>query len=231
MRLRERLARAYFDAVYNPLYDSTTARLTRYSEALAKLSHRLRLEPGQRILCVGLGTGNELLALRAREARIGLVGIDVSLSALRRARQKARGHSAGAALARMDGELLGFRDDAFDRVLCYHVLDFVSAPGRMAAELLRVLKPGGRFVISLPAGGEGVGLGAALMRHNLARGVMAGLIYLPLTLRRKPIVFTQEDATALLGSLGAADLVIEADQVYRDHLACGVKKKGGRDET
>jgi len=221
------MARAYFDSVYSPLYDSTTARLARYAEAHVRLARYLRLAPGQRILCAGLGTGNELLSLRAQEARLGLVGIDVSLTALRRARRKAGSHPAGAALARMDGELLGFRDEAFDRVLCYHVLDFVAAPERMAGELLRVLKPGGRFVISLPAGGEGAGLGAGLMRHNLARGVMAGLVYLPLMLRRKPVVFSQQDATALLGSLGAVDLTIESDPVYRDHLACGAKKKGG----
>jgi SAM-dependent methyltransferase len=196
MRLRERLARTYFEAVYSPLYDSTTARLSRYVEAHARLAHLLRLEPGQRILCAGLGTGNEMLALREREVLSDLVGIDVSLAALRRARQKTEKSPRGAALARMDGELL------------------------------RVLKPGGRFVISLPSAEEGAGLGAALIRHNLTRGVMAGIIYLPLMLRRKPVVFTQEDATALLGSLGAGDLVIEGDPVYRDHLACGVKKGG-----
>jgi SAM-dependent methyltransferase len=41
------------------------------------------------------------------------------------------------------GEQLPFRDQSFDIVLCDNVVDHAESPQRIAAELVRVLKPGG----------------------------------------------------------------------------------------
>jgi len=241
MQLRERLARSYFNAVYNPLYDATTARLSRYAEAQETLVQTLDITPGLRILCAGLGTGNELTCLRSREPALELVGIDLSLTALESAGRKAAEHMRTTALLRMDAESLAFDAEMFDRVLCYHVLDFVGTPERVVAELLRVLKPGGRFVISFPAGAEGAGLGVSLLSNSLhssgprrsgragrfVRTILTGLVYLPLTLRRRPTTFTPDDVDTLLRSHGAVDVTIASDPVYRDHIASGVRMKGG----
>jgi ubiquinone/menaquinone biosynthesis C-methylase UbiE len=243
MPLRERLIRAYFNSVYNPLYDESTAHVSRYAEAQEKRADSLHVEPGLRILCAGLGTGNELTVLRALGAPVNIVGIDLSRSALERAQSKPAGRAAGTALLLMDAQRTAFCDGAFDRVLCYHVLDFVGDAIQTVEELLRILKPGGRFVISFPAGSEGPGLGSALLSHSLkpcarwpgsrigrvARAMLAGCIYLPLTLRRGPRVFTQEDVQAVLCSRGAVETVTETDLIYRDHIASGIKeKKGGQ---
>jgi ubiquinone/menaquinone biosynthesis C-methylase UbiE len=241
MSLRERLTRKYFDAVYNPLYDASTARLSRYIEAQDVLVRSLQVEAGQRILCAGLGTGNELTSLRAHEPWLNLVGIDLSRAALARARCKPAGSDCGTALMLMDAQRLGFSNESFDRLLCYHVLDFTGEAGPAVGEFLRVLKPGGRFVISFPSESEGPGLGAALLGNSIksstaqtgcrigrvARTLLAGFIYLPLTLRRHPTTYTPDEIEALLRSRGAADVVIESDPVYRDHIARGEKKKGG----
>ncbi len=48
------------------------------------------------------------------------------------------------------GEHLPFRDGAFDAVLSLHVLEHVRNPFVCAAELMRVLKPGGRFLAVIP---------------------------------------------------------------------------------
>lgn len=245
MPLRDRLTRAYFDRVYNPLYDRSTATLSRYVETQQKLVRLLAPEPGLRVLCAGLGTGNELSSLRAVEPRLDVVGIDLSRPALERARRKPAGGAAGTALALMDAGVLGFADGAFDRLLCYHVLDFTAEAQPVIGEFLRVLKPGGRFVISFPSGAEGPGLGASLLRDSLnpaaarpgwragrlARALLAGLIYLPLTLRRRPATYTPARVDALLRSRGAAEVEIESDPVYRDHIASGAKEKRGFDAT
>ncbi len=240
MSLRERLMRGYFDAVYSRLYDRSTARLSRYLQAQETLVRHLRVQAGQRVLCAGLGTGNELTSLRAVEHALNIVGIDLSRTALTRARRKPSGGPAGTALALMDARLLGFKDATFDRLLCYHVLDFTREPEVMAQEFLRVLRPGGRFVISFPSGAEGPGLGASLLsdglsgpgRHDgrrtehVSRTLLAGFIYLPLMLRHRPRTFTSDGVDALLRSLGAADVAICTDPVYRDHIAGGAKKGG-----
>ncbi len=240
MLLRERLTRAYFNAVYNPLYDSTTARLSKYAEAQETLVQNLRIDAGQRILCAGLGTGNEMTRLRAHQPVLDLVGVDLSPTALVSAGRKSSGYAGTTSLARMDVERLAFDARTFDRVLCYHVLDFVATPELVVSELMRVLKPGGRFVISFPAGAEGAGLGASLLSHNLqgsaaqscnraarfARTMLTGLVYLPLTLRRRPTTYTSSDLETLLRSHGAVDLTIASDPVYRDHIASGLKEKG-----
>ncbi len=240
MSLRRRLARAYFDAVYNPLYDASTARLTRYRETQERLVRLLEPVPGQRVLCAGLGTGNELTRLRALEPSLRLAGIDLSKAALTRARRKPRGDASPASLALMDVQSLAFRDGCFERVLCYHVLDFVDDPSRTVRELLRVLAPGGRFVISFPSGSEDASFGAGLLSHGIRapgqplrtrisrtlRAVLAGFVYLPLTLRRRPAAYSREAVSSRLSSLGADEVAIETDAVYRDHIASG-RKKGG----
>lgn len=43
-----------------------------------------------------------------------------------------------------DGENLSFLDNHFDWILCNNVIDHTPDPGKMAAEMLRVLKPGGK---------------------------------------------------------------------------------------
>ncbi len=205
------------------------------------LVRSLRVAPGLRILCVGLGTGNELTRLRAEEPELELVGIDLSLAALRSAGRKSAEHVRTTSLARMDAECLAFDAEEFDRVLCYHVLDFVSKPELVVVELLRVLKPGGRFVVSFPAGAEGAGLGASLLKNSLQapgprighragrflRTMLTGLVYLPLTLRRRPTTYVANELETLLRSHGAADMTIVSDPVYRDHIASGVKKEKG----
>lgn len=43
-----------------------------------------------------------------------------------------------------------FPDASFDTVLCTEVLEHVSEPQRVAAEIMRVLKPGGSLVLTVP---------------------------------------------------------------------------------
>lgn len=46
---------------------------------------------------------------------------------------------------RTETELLPFKDDSFDWVFCYNVIDHTPDPKLMASEAYRVLKPGGRL--------------------------------------------------------------------------------------
>jgi len=50
----------------------------------------------------------------------------------------------------MDITRLGFTDNAFDTIICSHVLEHVPKDVAAARELLRVLKPGGTCIIQVP---------------------------------------------------------------------------------
>ena len=238
----QHLTRTYFNTVYNPLYDLTTARLSRYVAAQKGLAESLSVEGRQRVLCVGLGTGNELTTLRERAPDLDIVGVDVSPAALTRARSKPAGDGQGTAFALMDAQQLAFRGASFDRLLCYHVTDFIPDPATATAEMLRVLRPGGRFVISFPSGEEGFGLGVGLARQGLTGGaetkrgarvrragafILAALVYTPLLLRPRPRAYSPGELDELLLPLGARKCRVENDPVYRDHVVSGIKTQGG----
>ncbi|HXU77073.1 MAG TPA: class I SAM-dependent methyltransferase, partial [Methylomirabilota bacterium] len=48
-------------------------------------------------------------------------------------------------------EQIPFGDQRFDLVLCTQMLEYVPDPGRVLSEIHRVLKPGGRLLLSVPA--------------------------------------------------------------------------------
>ncbi len=115
---------------------------------------KLGLKPGERILDVGCGTGRHLLELSAFP--VNLVGLDMSREDLRKTwymflltGQEQPVH-ARLELIVGGGEGLPFPDDAFDHVLCTETLEHVPDDAAVLRELLRVLKPDGTLVISVP---------------------------------------------------------------------------------
>jgi len=101
---------------------------------------------GQRVLDAGCGSGPVAAALRDRGAIV--TGFDPSAAMIDLARQRL-GSDADLHVADL-GEPLPFDDDAFDSVvasLCLHYLEDWAAP---LTELGRVLRPGGRLIVSVP---------------------------------------------------------------------------------
>jgi SAM-dependent methyltransferase len=56
----------------------------------------------------------------------------------------------GVAYCVGDGLRLPFRDDRFDLIYALDVLEHVEDEGQFARELMRVLKPGGRLILTTP---------------------------------------------------------------------------------
>jgi SAM-dependent methyltransferase len=88
----------------------------------------------------GAGTYTRLLA----EQGVLATGVDYSLPALRKARERS---SAATSYCAADAVRLPFRDATFDGVLCFGLLQAVSDSAPVARELGRVLKPGGTLWI------------------------------------------------------------------------------------
>ncbi|MFI5732916.1 class I SAM-dependent methyltransferase [Kribbella sp. NPDC051587] len=101
---------------------------------------------GHRVLDAGCGSGPLTAALRDRGAVV--TGFDQSQAMIDLAQQRL-GADADLRVADL-ADPFPFDDDTFDEVLaslCLHYLEDWTAP---LAELRRVLKPGGRLILSVP---------------------------------------------------------------------------------
>jgi phosphatidylethanolamine/phosphatidyl-N-methylethanolamine N-methyltransferase len=109
-----------------------------------KAIERMNIQPGERVLEVGVGTGINL-ALYPREAHV--TGIDFSSSMLEKARERAaRPDAAPVRLLQMDAADLRFGEDAFDIVYAPYLISVVPDPVKVAEEMRRVCRPGGRII-------------------------------------------------------------------------------------
>jgi len=116
----------------------------------------LNLEDGARLLDLGCGAGRHMHAAYYG-ARCHVVGVDLSLDDLRRARE---GFGAlpdmepksgrAFSLARGTALALPFSDASFDRIICSEVLEHIPDYEGAMREIVRVLKPGGVLAISVP---------------------------------------------------------------------------------
>jgi len=110
--------------------------------------------PGDRVVDLGCGTGASLVQVAPDlGGRDALVGVDASFAVLGRAADAlAPAVAAGTARAVLiQADLkdpLPFPDATFDRVISHNVLEFVPDPEGLAAEAGRLLRPGGRLVLS-----------------------------------------------------------------------------------
>ena len=125
-------------------YEHTAAQLASSSERVLDAA---RIEPGERVLDVACGTGNAALAAAARGAAV--TGLDGAPRLLEVAADRAREAGVHAEWIHGDaGAALPFADGAFDAALSVFGVIFASDAPRAAAELDRVVRPGGRIVLT-----------------------------------------------------------------------------------
>jgi len=107
------------------------------------LCEAVDLLAGERVVDVAAGNGNASLAAARRFALV--TSTDYVPALLEQGRQRAEAERLAVAFQVADAERLPFPDDSFDVALSTYGVMFAPNQGRAAAELLRVVRPGGRI--------------------------------------------------------------------------------------
>ncbi len=131
-------------ARWAPVYDRTFGAVTDVGRrrAVSFINDRKG-----HVLEVGVGTG---LSLPHYGPEVRITGVDFSAEMLAKAQRKvdALDLQKRVDLQRMDARELAFENASFDTIAAMHVLSVVPEPEKVMAEIARVLKPGGKVVIT-----------------------------------------------------------------------------------
>ena len=123
------------------------AQWNRLAERLAPVHDALvaRLAPRSGERWLDVATGNGAVALRAARAGADVTGLDLSEALLDEARESARAEGLAVGFDLGDAQRLPYGDASFDVVSSSFGVIFAPDAGAAAAELARVVRPGGRL--------------------------------------------------------------------------------------
>jgi SAM-dependent methyltransferase len=189
--------------------DYVDARGRRLTERMLAVTSPL---PGQRVLELACGAGDVGLAaaeLVAPGGEVVLSDAVPEMTAIAARRAAARGVDS-VRTSVYDVERIAEPDASFDVVVCREGLMFAPDPGRAAAEIGRVLRPGGRFAVAVwGPRARNPWLGIVLDATSAQLGA-------PFPPPGIPGPFALEDAdrlAALLTDAGLADVAVEEIEV------------------
>jgi ubiquinone/menaquinone biosynthesis C-methylase UbiE len=131
-------------------YDFVIGPVTREPAVRAAVVVHARIEPAAQVLDVGAGTGSLAIMLKRFQPTATVVGVDADPQILAIASRKSLAAAAYVSLIKGTAQHLPFDRNQFDCVvtslLLHHLNDCAKAEA--LAEMLRVLRPGGRLVLA-----------------------------------------------------------------------------------
>ncbi|OYY74751.1 MAG: bifunctional demethylmenaquinone methyltransferase/2-methoxy-6-polyprenyl-1,4-benzoquinol methylase [Gammaproteobacteria bacterium 28-57-27] len=148
---KAKLVRGVFDSVagkYDLMNDLMSLGIHRLWKRITLA--RTGLRPGMRALDLAGGTGDLSSGMLQQVGRTGLVVLsDINAEMLTRGRDRLinEGASQAAQTALVNAEAIPFADNSFDAVTISFGLRNVTDKDKALAEMLRVLKPGGRALV------------------------------------------------------------------------------------
>ena len=136
--LKTRLRATWMDGNYD--------YFSRFMESSAvEFLDRLEIPAGALVLDVACGSGQLALIAARRGAKV--TGVDIATNAILAARSRANAESLDARFDEGDAEALPYADASFDVVASLYGAMFAPRPERVAAELIRVCRPGGTIAM------------------------------------------------------------------------------------
>jgi ubiquinone/menaquinone biosynthesis C-methylase UbiE len=109
---------------------------------------QLELRDGLHLLDIGCGTGDDVWALAQLVGPHGrTVGIDLSAEMIAEAQHRHAAAGLSVAFVEGDAQHLAFAEASFDRCRAERLLMHLDHPENALAEMVRVVRPGGRVVV------------------------------------------------------------------------------------
>jgi ubiquinone/menaquinone biosynthesis C-methylase UbiE len=122
-------------------------QIARYTEKGAEeFVARLNISPGAEVLDVACGTGNLAIPAARRGAKV--TGVDIAANLVEQARQRAASEGLEVNFREGDAEQLPGASGTFDVVMSMFGAMFAPQPNKVAAELIRVCRPGGTIAMA-----------------------------------------------------------------------------------
>jgi phosphatidylethanolamine/phosphatidyl-N-methylethanolamine N-methyltransferase len=128
--------------LWAPVYDATVGHF--FLPGRQRAIELINLQPDERVLLVGVGTGADLPLL---PQGVSAVGIDISPEMLAKARQKLPLPGLDVTLLQGDAQQLLVEKASYDAVIYNLILSVIPDGAACLRENLRALKPGGRAVV------------------------------------------------------------------------------------
>ena len=138
---RDQIERVY--SSYAGVYDRVFGRV--FQDSREAVVRNLKVEPGERVLEVGVGTG---LCLPLYPPNCEITAIDLSEAMLEKAAARVKEHAlTNVKLMKMDAGEMDFPDSSFDTVIAAYVVTAVPDYRKLMKEMIRVSRIGGRLIL------------------------------------------------------------------------------------
>ncbi len=137
--LKDRLKATWMDGNYDYFSRAMASSAVEFLD-------RVGVAPGESVLDVACGSGQLALVAARRGARV--TGVDIATNAIHAARARAAAEGLDIRFDEGDAEALPYPDASFDLAATIFGAMFAPRPDRVAAEFLRVCRPGGRIAMA-----------------------------------------------------------------------------------
>src|SRR5688572_7157042 len=148
-------------------YEITAAEIEPVAERVVAMAAPRRTES---LLDIACGTGNA--AILAARFRCSVTGLDQAPRLIEVAKERAAGDGLDVEFVVGDAESLPFEDGSFDIAVSIFGMIFAADPEKAFAEMIRILRPGGRAFLTvwMPGGAIDSMVGVIIRYVNEATG-------------------------------------------------------------